>query len=150
MRSPRTIFLPALLAGTAGLCSFGVANAAEGMTVTEFLRRIGDGRVGPAALINPRTRPAVLEIIGAVKALKRTEERAKAEGRPSSFCPPPDGSMAMPQLVALLRALPPAQQQQQVRDAIPTVLQGRFPCHASDGKAGRSRGDAEDESPLRG
>ncbi len=106
------------------------AVAQADMTVAELLARVGDGKIGPAALINPRTRPALNALKSAGDAMKAAEARDKAAGRGPSFCPPKGASMGLPQLVADLRALPPAAQKQPVRTALPAVMRARFPCPA--------------------
>jgi hypothetical protein len=106
------------------------AHAAEGMTVAEMLQRLGDGKVGPSAMVNPRTRPAIDELKRAGNAFKAAEQRRKAAGRPS-VCPPAGGRMNLTELLAWFRALPPEQQKQPVSTALPQVMRSRFPCPAS-------------------
>jgi hypothetical protein len=98
------------------------------MTVADFLARVGDGKIGPAALVDPRKRPALNELKAAGEAMKALEARSLAEGRGPVFCAPKNSSMGLPQLVAAFRALPASQQQQPVRTALPTVMRARYPC----------------------
>lgn len=117
----------------AGALAFLVAPCAaraDGMTVTELLSRAGDGNLGATAFVNPRTRPVLNELMSAGKALKAAEERRKAEGKGPSFCPQKGSSMGLPQLITALRALPPAEQGQPVRTALPAVMRARYPCPA--------------------
>ncbi|HEX8569063.1 MAG TPA: hypothetical protein VF699_03950 [Caulobacteraceae bacterium] len=104
------------------------AAAEEGMTVAELLRRLDDGHIRMAALVSPRTRPALMELKRSGDALKAAEASRRSTGRGPSFCPPKNGSMGLPQLVAAFRALPADEQQQPVRTALPAVMRARFPC----------------------
>lgn len=116
------------VAAAASLAFLTAATAADAMTVAEFLRRAGDGEIGPADLLNPRKLPVINELKTAGKALKAADARSKVEGRGPLFCPPRTGSMRLPELIAAFRALPPADQQQQVSAALPAVMRARYPC----------------------
>jgi len=111
-----------------------VAAPAQAMTVAEFVRRadaiLARGVLGFASPDVPVLRA---EVRGAIAALRAEEEAARARGRRPPFCLPPRGTQIDPfQLLAQLRALPPAQQRRlQVRDAMRPIAARQFPCPRS-------------------
>lgn len=102
------------------------------MTVAEFVRRADAVMArGLLALTSPDVPVLRAEVRGAIQALRTQEEAARSRGRRPPFCLPPRGTQIDPfQLLAQLRALPPAQQRRlEVREALRPIAARQFPCH---------------------
>jgi hypothetical protein len=121
----------AVLRISAAAAALLLAAPAHSMTVAEFVRRADAVLArGFLALASPDVPVLRAEVQGAIEALRTQEETARARGRRPPFCLPPRGTEIDPfQLLAQLRAVPPAQQRRlQVRDALRPIAARQFPC----------------------
>jgi hypothetical protein len=84
---------------------------------------------GMLALFSADMRLLKQEVGGDVDALEREAKADGAAGRKPLFCPPKGGSINSNEILAALRAVPPAARARtSVKDALRPVLARRFPC----------------------
>ncbi len=103
---------------------------AQAMDVATFLAKADAlEKKGVLALLSSDLKLLKLEVENASAALRAERLAAQKAGRKPAYCPPAGGKFTEKDILAGLRAVPPAQRQRtQVKDALRTYLSRRFPC----------------------
>lgn len=121
----------ALLASLSLLLSQS-AGAEGTMTAGEFLRRAGPlMNRSPALLMFSSDARTLMAVAGAAAQDARRRLNADhAAGRRSFACPPEGGKIMInnKELVAYLRALPPAKLGEGMNEAMAGLIAGKYPC----------------------
>lgn len=105
------------------------APAGAAMTLAEFLPRANRLQAkGPMAIFSSDLKPVMNEMRTVGRELKAEGERRKAAGLPRRSCPPEGTKLDSKQLLAMLNAVPPAEQGVSAKDGLLRVMATRFPC----------------------
>lgn len=120
MRTP--IILTAMLMPIAG---------AQAMPVATFLQKAEALKAkGPMALFSGDMKLLKNEVTGAAGQLKAERVAAAKAGRKPAYCPPANsGNMSSDQIIAIMRAVPPAERPRtEVKDALRAHFARTWPC----------------------
>lgn len=104
--------------------------ALQAMTVATFLEKADAlERRGMTAMFSSDIRLLKAEVKNAGAALRAERLAARAAGRRPAYCAPERIPLKSSDLLAHLRAIPPAQRQRmEFRDAMRLMLARRYPC----------------------
>ena len=107
------------------------ANAAEAMSVREFLAIADRLPQNASAVLRPEGRRLVDEVSGAVNRIKAEQAAAERAGRIPVHCIPTRGTGITPQgLLARFRGLPSSRRDQSVTEALRQWMAERHPCRS--------------------
>lgn len=102
----------------------------KAMDVATFLARSEVAqRKGMAAMFSSEARSLFAEVRTAFKALKAERLAAEGAGRRPAYCPKGKAELSQKELLAGLRAVPPAERSRvEVKDALRNALARKYPC----------------------
>lgn len=111
--------------------TFASANA-QSMPVSTFLAKADSLKSkGPLALMSSDLGLLKREVETAGKTLKDERLASVAAGRKPAYCPPAKSSMNSDELLAAMRAIPPAERPRtDVKSALKGLLIKKYPCRA--------------------
>ena len=115
-----------------------VAVPAQAMPVREFLARWDKlNKLGEMARLDPDAGKLIQELGGIVIGYRAAVDAAAAAGKPIA-CPPPKGQAKFESgpLIAHLKALPPAEQDIELKDAVYAFMNQAYPCPSPSSPAG--------------
>lgn len=103
---------------------------AQSMPVATFLAKVDALQSkGPLALTSSDLGLLKSEVAAAGKSLREERLAAVAAGRKPAYCPPDKGSMDSDELIAAMRAIPPAERPRtDVRSALKALMISKYPC----------------------
>ena len=106
---------------------------AQAITVAEFLARATPvEKKGIAGMFSAEGRRLRQEIGKAAQATRAEQDNARRAGRPPATCLPPKGKAKINgrELLAFVRAIPPAQRGQSLQAAFAGFAGRKYPCPA--------------------
>lgn len=106
----------------------GTALAQAQMTVREFNQIAANAPRDPSALLRPSVRRAANALQGAFEAARAEEGAARRAGRTPPFCLPERIRLSPDEIVARMRAVPAARQNQTLNQAVRSWMVERYPC----------------------
>lgn len=114
------------------LLAMSAAAAAQSMPVSTFLTKADALRAkGAMALFSSDIGVLKREVQTASGALRTEQQAAVKAGRKVAYCPPPKASMNSEELLAAMRAVPPAERSRtEVKTVLRTIMIRKFPCPA--------------------
>jgi hypothetical protein len=108
------------------------AASAQSMPVSTFLAKADALQAqGPLAVASPDFSTLRLEVKAAAKSLREEQQAAVAAGRKPAFCQVEKGSIDSDELLAAMRAVPPAQRSTtEVKSVLKALKIKKYPCPA--------------------
>lgn len=106
----------------------GTALAQAQMSVREFNEIAANAPRDPSALLRPSVRRAANALQGAFEAARAEEAAARRAGRTPPFCMPERVRLSPDEIVARMRAVPSARQNQTLNQAVRSWMVERYPC----------------------
>ena len=121
-----------LLLGLMAVALTPASASAQSMPVSTFLAKADAlESKGPLALISSDLALLKHEAQAAGKSLKDERLAAIAAGRKPAYCPPANAATDSDELLAAMRAIPPAERPRaDVRTALKGLLVKKYPCPA--------------------
>ena len=119
--------LGAALAAAAALGLTSPASAA--ITVETFLAKIAGLKAkGPLALFSGDIGLLKRESAAAVEGMAADKKARKAAGKPPLYCAPEKTNMSANEMIAGLKAIPPAERRISLQDGFIRVIARKYPC----------------------
>lgn len=106
----------------------GTALAQAQMSVREFNQIAANAPRDASAFLRPSVRRAANAIQGAFEAARAEEAAARRAGRTPPFCMPERVRLSPDEIVARMRAVPAARQNQTLNQAVRSWMVERYPC----------------------
>jgi hypothetical protein len=116
------------LIGVLTLMFVGGALAQAQMSVREFNEIAANAPRDPSALLRPSVRRAANAIQGAFEAARAEEAAARRAGRTPPYCMPERIRLSPDDIVARMKAVPTARQNQTLNQAVRAWMVERYPC----------------------
>lgn len=120
----KTAVLAATLLVVIPVCTANATDVASFLVRAETVQR-----KGVMAMFSGDARSMMAELKTATKALKAERLAAEAAGRRPAYCPTGKVSFSQSEILASLRAVPPAERSRvQVKDALRASFGRKYPC----------------------
>jgi hypothetical protein len=106
----------------------GGALAQAQMTVREFNQIAANAPRDPSAFLRPSVRRAATAVQDAFEAARAEEATARRAGRAPPYCMPERIRLSPDEIVARMKAVPTARQNQTLNQAVRAWMVERYPC----------------------
>ena len=112
------------------LTALACAGTAHAMDVATFLAKAESlQQKGVMAMFSSESTEMQAELRAATSALRGERLAAQAAGRRPAYCPPEHASLEVPEIIAAMRAVPPARRAQtDIKDALRGAFARKYPC----------------------
>jgi len=104
------------------------AMAQAQMTVREFNQIAANAPRDPSAFLRPSVRRAATAVQDAFEAARTEEAAARRAGRAPPYCMPERIRLSPDEVVARMKAVPTARQNQTLNQAVRAWMVERYPC----------------------